>query len=317
MRVLSRSIPVAWLRLGDGRRLPLVEGQSWTLGRSAGCDLRLESLSVSRLHALVQRHEDGVYWLVDLGSRNGCFVNGRRVTVPRALSDGDEVEVGAERLAFESPASGVTAIRAGDEEVSGGAMHLTALASVLVVDLRGYAALARLLPESLLAQMLGSWFRSVGLAAIRNGSWARRYHADSVAAVWIHERTERMGGDGAAALRALYEMEAATSRLHHELPLLQPLRMGAGLSTGTAILGGRGFPALDEAVKVAVALESATGELDVDLALSERAHASLEEALAALFAPRQAQLQGGGPVTAWTADFAALREHFERTPPAA
>ena len=50
-------------------------GAMFTIGRRSDCDLRIADLSVSRLHAQLDRGEDG--WLLsDLGSRNGTRVNG-------------------------------------------------------------------------------------------------------------------------------------------------------------------------------------------------------------------------------------------------
>jgi pSer/pThr/pTyr-binding forkhead associated (FHA) protein len=52
------------------------------------------------LHALLERVAGG--WIVqDLGSRNGTFVNGVRVTGPRALRGGDELRIGVTRLLFQ------------------------------------------------------------------------------------------------------------------------------------------------------------------------------------------------------------------------
>src|ERR1035441_6433754 len=77
-----------------GRRFPLGEGQSWAIGRGNGCAVTLESRSVSRLHALIQRRDAGDLALVDLGSRNGSFVNGTRVSFPVALDDEDKLLFG-------------------------------------------------------------------------------------------------------------------------------------------------------------------------------------------------------------------------------
>jgi adenylate cyclase len=63
---------------GGARKFPLADGQSWAIGRGEGCAIMLDSRSVSRLHALIQRKDAGDLSLVDLGSRNGSFVNGRR-----------------------------------------------------------------------------------------------------------------------------------------------------------------------------------------------------------------------------------------------
>src|ERR1019366_6685279 len=79
------------LQESSGRRYPLGDGQTWAIGRGDGCAVMLDSRSVSRLHALIQRKDTGDLSLVDLGSRNGSFVNGTRVTFPVALDDEDRL----------------------------------------------------------------------------------------------------------------------------------------------------------------------------------------------------------------------------------
>jgi pSer/pThr/pTyr-binding forkhead associated (FHA) protein len=55
--------------------------------------------TVSRLHAVVEHYGSG--WAVrDLGSRNGTFINGRRVLGEQALHPGDELRIGKTRLIF-------------------------------------------------------------------------------------------------------------------------------------------------------------------------------------------------------------------------
>ena len=68
------------------------------IGRSMAADLRFDDPTVSRRHALVVRHPDGVR-LLDDRSLNGVFVNGARVD-RHALEDGDEIIVGRYRLSF-------------------------------------------------------------------------------------------------------------------------------------------------------------------------------------------------------------------------
>jgi len=73
--------------------------REWTrIGRSLAADLRFDDPTVSRRHALVVRHPDGVR-LLDDRSLNGVFVNGARVE-GKALNDGDEIIVGRYRLIF-------------------------------------------------------------------------------------------------------------------------------------------------------------------------------------------------------------------------
>jgi hypothetical protein len=59
-----------------------------TLGREAGNDLVVEDPQISRRHARLTRQGNS-YLLEDLGSTNGTFVNGSRVTTPVLLANGD------------------------------------------------------------------------------------------------------------------------------------------------------------------------------------------------------------------------------------
>ena len=69
------------------------------VGRSRDCDIAVDDPNVSRRHAEV-RHEDGAYWIVDLGSTNGVTVNGKRVERAR-LEPEDAVVLGTTELRFE------------------------------------------------------------------------------------------------------------------------------------------------------------------------------------------------------------------------
>jgi pSer/pThr/pTyr-binding forkhead associated (FHA) protein len=66
-----------------------------TIGRDTGNDIVLESISVSRCHALLLRDADGLL-LLDLESRNGTLVNGRaaRPDEPVRLADRDVLQFG-------------------------------------------------------------------------------------------------------------------------------------------------------------------------------------------------------------------------------
>ncbi|ANP52781.1 ABC-type multidrug transport system ATPase subunit/pSer/pThr/pTyr-binding forkhead associated (FHA) protein/uncharacterized membrane protein YidH (DUF202 family) [Streptomyces griseochromogenes] len=63
------------------------------IGRAAGNDLVVDDLSVSRHHAELRAHADGGYEIVDLGSHNGTYLNGRPVTRAPA-GPGDLVGIG-------------------------------------------------------------------------------------------------------------------------------------------------------------------------------------------------------------------------------
>ena len=88
-----------------------------TIGRRRVNDLALEwDPLVSRVHCVLER-VGGAWTVDDEGlSRNGTFVNGRRLTSRLRLKDGDAVRCGRTVIAFRSPDRGSTAMTATDEE---------------------------------------------------------------------------------------------------------------------------------------------------------------------------------------------------------
>jgi pSer/pThr/pTyr-binding forkhead associated (FHA) protein len=78
------------LALSDGPDI-LLDNAVVMVGRLSKCDARLESLRVSRRHCLIIAAGGDVV-VRDLGSTNGTWVNGRRVTT-RRIRPGDEVSI--------------------------------------------------------------------------------------------------------------------------------------------------------------------------------------------------------------------------------
>ncbi|HNX93681.1 MAG TPA: FHA domain-containing protein [Holophaga sp.] len=91
---------LSWTEAGVLHR-HLLDGDL-ALGRDPACLVNQpQDPSVSRKHASISLF-DGRWWLRDLGSHNGTFLNGLATTLPGggALSDGDEVQLGDWRLTF-------------------------------------------------------------------------------------------------------------------------------------------------------------------------------------------------------------------------
>ncbi len=95
-----------WLLIvNDGhneRRVPLT-GETFTIGRSAGCDLVLHDPNISLRHAHIERH-GSTLTVVDDRSTNGTFLNGDRIT-SAALLPGGVLTVGDTSLALASSGS--------------------------------------------------------------------------------------------------------------------------------------------------------------------------------------------------------------------
>lgn len=78
-----------------------------TLGRAATCQVVIQDDFASRRHAEIFLRDD-VYWLRDLGSKNGTVVDGRPVAGEVLLSDGAVIQIGDVRYRFHDPAATAT-----------------------------------------------------------------------------------------------------------------------------------------------------------------------------------------------------------------
>ena len=84
----------------SGRELITLTGPRVSIGKLATSVVSLHhDPTVSRVHAVLENF--GFAWSIrDLGSRNGTYVNGKRITTERVLRSGDEVRLGDCRLFF-------------------------------------------------------------------------------------------------------------------------------------------------------------------------------------------------------------------------
>ncbi len=83
-------------------------GESISIGRNSHSDLVLPDEVVSRDHAMLRAREDGFY-IEDLRSRNGTFVNGKRIDQPTKLKNGDYIQVYELLLSFHDQVANASA----------------------------------------------------------------------------------------------------------------------------------------------------------------------------------------------------------------
>ncbi|NEO84241.1 MAG: adenylate/guanylate cyclase domain-containing protein [Spirulina sp. SIO3F2] len=271
-------IPYLLLRTANGNRyLPLVGRHSWTVGRNAENNFVIPDGWISRSHALLQFTESSDFYLIDLGSRNGTFINGRRVGVPIILSDGDRIAFGQTELEFHYPTSPKATNRHLDvSETQTAALHVRRLVSVMVVDIRSFTILTRKIDEQLLSNLIGDWFRQAGEIIRESGSWVDKYIGDAVMSIWFHEADNSITNEEVIQIfRAVSDLNKMTIDLGNRYPLPFPLKIGAGINTGFAMVGNTGtgdrpdYTAIGNTVNAAFRLESCTKQIGRDIALGE------------------------------------------------
>jgi len=245
-----------------------------TLGRSADNTIPLPGNHVSRQHAIVRCHNAFQYQIMDLGSRNGTFVNEQRVVMPVVLESGARIRIANYQLIFDQTPD--------DEPGEHAELTLAATSAeghqstlsvaILVCDIRGFSTMAEKLEERELAQIIGNWFRDTGNAVQSAGGIIDKYIGDAVLAYW--PARDQQGTECATCLDvALTILELAATR---SWPGAEgPFRIAIALHFGRVTSGNIGQVALrdatiiGDAVNTAFRLEGVTKELNQNLVLSQ------------------------------------------------
>src|SRR6266567_3873612 len=101
MGVAPKIPSTAWLESASGQQTPIAAG--CVLGRGTSSNVVLPSERASRRHAMVHAQGQEEFWLVDLGSANGTYLNGRRVSQPCRLADKDQITIADCSFVFRQP----------------------------------------------------------------------------------------------------------------------------------------------------------------------------------------------------------------------
>ncbi len=271
-------------------RVPLLG--PFTIGRGSTSDLIIKDARASRGHALLRPLGRGNYFLLDLGSANGTFLNGRLVTAPVQLSDGDMIVIADCTLKFEAPDQRpiTSPLTADYDSTMETAMNVSTEAiSILVVDIRNFTLLSETLPPKELPSFIGSWFRDASAVIESHGGVIDKFIGDAVMAYWLG------GGESVNPKIARGPLDSAielveTARLYHgQLTARHPelsFSVGCGVHMGEAMFGNigsssrRDFTAIGDCVNIAFRLESQCKELKRAIVVSEEIKTTAGDAYA-------------------------------------
>lgn len=240
---------VAYLALTvHGRHISQqLDGVACRIGRGDQNTVALHGELVSRNHAMIQVAQAGIYYLHDLGSRNGTFLNGKRVTDPQPLADGDRILIGGHEIRFHQPAPASTPVSA--ETISG----VTAYAELQMITV-GIVHLAQCDTAEACRRLAAKGANP----AVPLG--------DTITALWPHEGRRRDGADVLYALEAIYDVWRNATRDNPNA------RISAGINTGYAPPLSAGATSAaspasyGQPVERAVQLQAATRTIHHDIA---------------------------------------------------
>ncbi|KAF0107237.1 MAG: winged helix family two component response transcriptional regulator [Anaerolineaceae bacterium] len=117
--------------------------ESAVIGRAVECDVVIASARVSREHARLRR-EGRKWFLEDLGSTNGTFLNDERIPRPMELRDGDQISIGEVIFTFHDPDTTTRENPVPDLEVDAAAGVVRVNRRAVTLSPKEYALLAYL-----------------------------------------------------------------------------------------------------------------------------------------------------------------------------
>lgn len=176
----------AWLEDTEGRRFEVYG--TCAIGRAPGNQVTLADDLASRRHALIHAQEQAQYWLVDLGSRNGTALDGRRIHHPTLLREGSRVKIGNTTLTFHQP----VATGSGDVDVVGGGTVMEIKATscwLLVADIVGSTQLEQRYPPEELPIVTGRWLAACTQLVEQGQGIINKFLGDGFLAYWQDDGT--------------------------------------------------------------------------------------------------------------------------------
>jgi adenylate cyclase len=246
----------AWLE-APGRDNILIHG-SCSIGRSAKNTILLDSPNISRRHVIINVQNVGEFWLIDLGSSNGTFLNKRRIHQPLRLCDQDQILIGDSVFTFRQPEN-IT----DDFRTTFVARTIREIENVpcwlLVADIENFTPLSRSLTTDRLATLIGGWLATCKEIIEAHEGMIDKYLGDGFFAYWRGD--ENAAKNVAAAVDQLKEAQAKN----------EP-RFRLALHFGLVAIGG--MPSMGEDslmgrdVNFVFRMEKLAGSLGISLLIS-------------------------------------------------
>ena len=240
----------AWLETPNQDSIR-VEGNC-SIGRSAKNTMVLDSPKISRWHAIINVQNVGEFWLIDLGSSNGTFLNKRRVHHPVKLCDQDQIIIGDFVFTFRQPIEvtseyQTTFIERTIREIENVACWL------LVADIENFTPLSRSLTSDKLARLIGGWVATCKEIIEAHEGMIDKYLGDGFFAYWRDDQNATR--NVADALGPLKQAQARNEPLFRLALHFGLVAIGGVPSMGEESLMGQDVNFVFRMEKLAASLE--------------------------------------------------------------
>lgn len=245
------------------------------IGRGQYATIRITDASISRQHATLRR-EGRYFWIRDLGSANGTYVNDVAVSAARVLRSGDRVQCGTSAFFFDQGDNEDLSL---DSELQTQMIsHAPPLldtieATLLVGDLVDFTRISSQLRTEEVGNMLREWYAQCELILKPRGAVIDKFIGDGVFAYWTKadEEAKAKAVEAAELLSCPEANHSVTCRWVTE-NLGIAVQCYIGLHIGEISIGamGRGVnTAVGDAVNVAFRIERLTRKLGTPVLASK------------------------------------------------
>jgi adenylate cyclase len=253
-----------WLENANGERV-VVQG-TCSFGRSPSNQVVLSDEKVSRRHAIINAQGAKEFWLVDLGSSNGTYLNGRRVNQPVQLHDQDQIQISRFLITFRQP-SAARRGRSDHTVAEKTIMDIKAISCwLLVADIEASTVLVRRLSADQLPIVTGRWFSTCKQIIDDGQGTINKYLGDGFFAYWLaKEETASSVQETLDELRKLQSLG--------EPPFRIALHYGQVFVGGVASLGEESLSGPE--VNFVFRMEKLAASLGMSCLLSEAARNAL------------------------------------------
>ena len=258
------STSLAWIELPSGDRFPV--GADCSLGRSRSNHIVLANEKVSRCHAQIQFQEPNSFWLSDLGSSNGTWLNGKRISEPVPLFDRDSIQLGAFTLLFRHPSGTSRSPSSSPPRVVPERRAVTCW--LLLASYGSTLATALAKTGEGEASMRAQWLDGCQQIIEQRGGSVTKYFEAGFMALW-QDRT----GTHSAVAHAVAELAKLQTKLPHGTRLA--LHHGSVTLGGTTLSGG----VSGQSVSFLFRTDRLAESLKVPLVISEAAQQALGDSL--------------------------------------
>lgn len=292
----EHNAPFAWLERTGAEDLPFSIQESCSIGRAPSNDIILNNANVSRHHALLHTQDGKNFYLIDLGSKNGTYLNGRRVQQPCLVRDHGEISIGPFCFHFRQPSKQARTRKKTSTVAQGTLLEIkTCHCWLLVGDLVNSTQLARQIGHDEAVQRTGDWLSTCKSLIEANGGILNKFLGDGFIAYWPDPELQRQN----QIVNVLEQLNQARNADHPAFRIILhfgEVSMGGGASLGEENLCG-------QEVIFAFRMEKLAGSLGIPCMISEAAQSRLTPTTPTLEAGRH-------PVSGFDGEHLFFHYHF-------